>query len=338
LRFKNMTVGRQNGELARLRVIGGPDNGVVFVITAPKVTLGRGEENEIILTDIKASRKHAEIGIGGGAAVLKDLGSSHGVMINGVPQKQLTLKSGDKIGLGETVMEFIAAESGSTQMIQMPPRITAAVGTGSSGLTQFIPRPQGAPPPSAALGTMPGAPGAAKPKTFFEKNKTLVIGVGLLVGVAMMLPEVEKKQLKKGPKYIDPKEIEGERAVSSLQLPPADSAIAKNADAWFKEGFREFREHNYLRAQAAFETALQVYPDHALARSYLESTKKAMAQEAKDHMAIAKRDEEANRLEDAKAHYDAVKRLFLKDQSNPIYKEADTKMTELDKKEKELEK
>ena len=88
-----MTVGKQQGELARFRVLGGPDSGVVYVITNARATIGRAEDNDVILSDIKASRKHAELTLVGGTAMIKDMGSSHGFVVNGVQQRQMQLKS-----------------------------------------------------------------------------------------------------------------------------------------------------------------------------------------------------------------------------------------------------
>lgn len=325
LRFKNMTVGKQQAELGRLRVVGGPDNGVVFVLTSPRITMGRGEENDVILTDLKTSRKHAEISMGAGGAMINDLGSSHGLVVNGAPQKQVQLRNGDKIGLGETVIEFIGSDAGATRMIAtQPTRTSTVVGTGTSGLTQFIPRPK-------VSTSGPGAPRSVGSQNIFEKNKKMVLILGVLMALAAMVPEVEKKQKLKN-QYREPPELGAVRGLGSLGRMPVDPNTLKLSEAQFKECFREFQGRNYLRAQVACETALQIYSDHSLARIYLGTTKKEMENEAKEHFTAAKRDEEATRWKSALNRYNAVKRLFAKDQSNPLFKEADTRSLELGKK------
>jgi pSer/pThr/pTyr-binding forkhead associated (FHA) protein len=335
LRFKNMTVGKQQNELARFRVLGGPDNGVVFVMTGNRVSVGRGPENDIILTDIKASRRHFEVSFNMGIAVLRDAGSQHGVLINGAQQKQATLRTGDKVGIGETVLEFINNELGSTQMIVRPPmNTTSQVGTGTSGLTQFIQRPNS----GTGSSLPPNSTVMQKTPTFIERNKKFLLILGALMAIATLLPEVEQKQRKTKNKYLDPNQFDAERSISALAPPVSDPNATKASDQYFKEGFREYRARNYLRAQVAFETALQVWPDHPLAKVYLDSTKKGMQDEATDHMKAAKRDEEAYRLKDAFMRYDSVKRLYAKDQSNPLYKEAEEQAATLEKKLKEAEK
>ncbi len=75
--------------------------------------IGRGRENTIPLPDHCASRNHAMIQlIAGYKYYIFDLGSRNGTYVNG---KRITLpcllKSGDQISLGETILEFHAAET-----------------------------------------------------------------------------------------------------------------------------------------------------------------------------------------------------------------------------------
>lgn len=320
LRFKNMIMGRQNGELARLRVIGGPDTGSVFIIKEVPVSLGRAEESEIFLSDLQISRKHAEIFTDhAGRFIVRDLDSAHGILVNGQSQKSSMLKSSDKIGIGKTVLEFIGAESGAQHLVSRSPVKTAqSVGTGTSGLTQFI---------SKGSPSMPSA--STKPKTFLERNKKFILVLALLTGFATILPEVEQREKKKKVQYIDPKDIEIDRKISSLDLPPVEDAIFAKSNQYFKSGFREYRTKNYLRAKSNFETALQIFPDHPLALTYLQSTVKGMEDEADLLLKSAKRNLESNRQISAVQDYEKVLRLFSKEQKNPKYIEAKQRFEEL---------
>lgn len=349
LRFKNMTVPRQQGELARFRVIGGPDAGVVFVALTNRISIGRDEENDIVLTDIKTSRKHADVILTpSGVAMLHDAGSSNGLIVNGQQQFKTQLRTGDKIGLGLTVLEFIGLEKGGTQMLSQPPAQSApAVGTGSSGLTQFIQKTAQAvneitkdftkSPPLLDSWNNKGSPGDKQRVSIIERNKKLVMALGALTLVATLLPEVERKQREKKNEYSDPLAVETGRGIASLLPPIVDKEAKKQADQLFSEGFREYREGNYLRSQVAFETALQIYPDHNLARQYLDTVKKTMAEEAKARLKLGRREQEANRFIASLSYYESVKRMYFRDQSNPLYKEAEQGILDLEKKEKEWE-
>jgi hypothetical protein len=72
--------------------------------------IGRGGDADIQLTDIGASRKHAEVRVvdeGGRQHVeLHDLGSTNGTLVNGQRVAAATLTDGDRITIGTTTFQF----------------------------------------------------------------------------------------------------------------------------------------------------------------------------------------------------------------------------------------
>jgi ABC-type multidrug transport system ATPase subunit/pSer/pThr/pTyr-binding forkhead associated (FHA) protein len=67
------------------------------------VSLGRAEENTVILADPAVSRYHAQISHRDGAAVIVDLGSLNGTIVNGVRlavRQPFTLRNGDRVAIG----------------------------------------------------------------------------------------------------------------------------------------------------------------------------------------------------------------------------------------------
>lgn len=69
-------------------------------------TVGRLPECDVVLSDPGASRRHAEIVRNGDAFTLTDLGSTNGTMVNGEPVTRWVLEEGDRITIGETMLEF----------------------------------------------------------------------------------------------------------------------------------------------------------------------------------------------------------------------------------------
>ena len=69
--------------------------------------IGRAEENELQLMDLKASRHHARIHVEGEDVILTDLDSANGTRVNGI---QVTaphsLEHGDRITIGDTEITF----------------------------------------------------------------------------------------------------------------------------------------------------------------------------------------------------------------------------------------
>src|SRR5690242_14810060 len=109
LKFKQNNVPRQQGEQARLKVLQGPDYGSLYVIIGNKASIGRGEENDIVISDLKASRRHAEVTLGQKGWVINDLGSSNGILYGGKATRTTPLRNSDAFTLGETTLEFVVS-------------------------------------------------------------------------------------------------------------------------------------------------------------------------------------------------------------------------------------
>ena len=79
---------------------------------ARSCVIGRGAEADIQLTDIGASRKHAELRVvtdeGRDRVELHDLGSTNGTLVNGHRVSAATLTDGDRITVGTTTLVFKA--------------------------------------------------------------------------------------------------------------------------------------------------------------------------------------------------------------------------------------
>jgi len=74
------------------------------------VSLGRGADNSIVLTDPRVSRYHAQLVCGIHGCLLKDLKSTNGVQVNGESVHSRFLQDGDVICIGNHVMEFLSQE------------------------------------------------------------------------------------------------------------------------------------------------------------------------------------------------------------------------------------
>ena len=120
LKFKQAAVPRQGGETGRLRVIQGPDLGSTFVLRSHRIKIGRGEENDVVLSDLKASRTHVQLDFENGEWLVKDLGSSNGIWINEQPFRAGKLKGSDVVRLGDTSFEFITGDSPTVFLVRTP--------------------------------------------------------------------------------------------------------------------------------------------------------------------------------------------------------------------------
>jgi hypothetical protein len=83
------------------------DGGTRDVVLDDGLTsIGRMSDCDVVLADKGASRRHAQIAIKEGEAVLTDLGSTNGTKLNGQLIQTRTLGDGDRITIGTTLLEF----------------------------------------------------------------------------------------------------------------------------------------------------------------------------------------------------------------------------------------
>ncbi len=123
-----------------------------YVFDQDEVTLGRTAENDIVVPDAAASRKHARISVEGERHLVEDLQSSNGTRVNGEPlTRRIELRDGELVQIGELTFRFQAHDEA--------PNSTRIVSVGD------LPQWDKAPPPGAIAKARPGAvaarPGAA---------------------------------------------------------------------------------------------------------------------------------------------------------------------------------
>lgn len=96
----------------RLIVQAGALLGDIFEVTKDDVTLGRGSNNDIVISDPAISRTHCQIRREGDGYIIQDANSANGTYINderiALPY---VLRDGDEIRLGETTLRVEDANS-----------------------------------------------------------------------------------------------------------------------------------------------------------------------------------------------------------------------------------
>src|SRR6186997_2435871 len=70
------------------------------------VTIGRLAESDVMIDDKAVSRRHAQIRTKDGRSTLTDLGSTNGTKLNGQQVQSRPLSDGDRITVGNTVIEY----------------------------------------------------------------------------------------------------------------------------------------------------------------------------------------------------------------------------------------
>ena len=97
----------------KLIVANGPKQGEELEIPAPGVSIGREQDNDLVLDDAQSSRYHAKVEQDGNVWVVKDNNSSNGVRLNGRRiQESAPLDDKDEITIGETTLVFAQDDAG----------------------------------------------------------------------------------------------------------------------------------------------------------------------------------------------------------------------------------
>ncbi|MDX1620599.1 MAG: DUF3662 and FHA domain-containing protein [Nitriliruptorales bacterium] len=90
----------------RIRVVKGGETGQTVPVAGTRVVAGRLPSCDITLEDPTVSREHAAFVRRGSEWWVVDLGSTNGTRVNGVSAAEHPVQEGDRIELGEALLEF----------------------------------------------------------------------------------------------------------------------------------------------------------------------------------------------------------------------------------------
>lgn len=88
-----------------LTILEGDDKGKRFLLSKPVIRIGR-KEVELVLRDSEVSRQQCVIQLYGETAIIRDLKSANGTLVNGFVVKEDVLKDRDQIRVGNTVLQI----------------------------------------------------------------------------------------------------------------------------------------------------------------------------------------------------------------------------------------
>lgn len=92
--------------MAYIRVKTGPHKGTLFDIKDKVITIGRDDNQTIQILDQGVSRGHAEVFRIGEMCFVRDLESTNGTFVNDVKVSEESLKAGDELLIGTTILVF----------------------------------------------------------------------------------------------------------------------------------------------------------------------------------------------------------------------------------------
>ena len=244
-----------------MQVQSGPDKGQVYQLFPPKVTVGRGNENHIVLTDPKCSRQHCTIEFTPQNVIIRDVSQRQTLLINQQPTPVSELRNNDFVKIGDTVILF---------RVERP----------------LLPPDFQRPPP------MPQA-GASS----FTVKRALFWGVPLLLILWLVAGGGGKK--KKPDPLTNSQEVEKTILQDEEQAEvisrkkrfanDEEKTRYEEANRHFLEGFRDYQKGQFLRAAKSFETARAIDPHHELAERYQRLAERQRDETVVEYMLEARR-------------------------------------------------
>src|ERR1019366_6887868 len=99
------------GNYGRLTLLLPENNRQEFTLSKARVTIGRASNSDIVVRDLKVSRRHALIECGAAGCTMVDAGSPNGTWINGVRVERRLLRSGDTVVIGGVTARYEAGAS-----------------------------------------------------------------------------------------------------------------------------------------------------------------------------------------------------------------------------------
>lgn len=242
-----------------LTIKSGPNRGESFQLLPPKVSLGRGNDNDIALQDVKCSRNQAVIHVSPPRYFIEDVSSRNTTLVNGNIVKVQELRHGDMITVGETQIEFSIFAIDSTPALRTEPNAPAwGFQTGPA-------------PEARQRQKAPKAEGGGNRMRFY-----MIVGViGLFL--YLLLSGDAAKKVEDAP-LRSPEEMEKDLEKTQERLAklaeqrqfrnPEENQRFQEAHNHYLSGFRDYQKGQYARALRAFETARAIDPNHELASRY----------------------------------------------------------------------
>src|SRR4051794_776871 len=128
-----------------LRFISGKYQGGEFPLgDAKEIIVGRSSDLDMVLVEDMVSRRHARIACDAQQIVIEDLGSTNGTFVNGEKIKRSTLKEGDRVLIGTSILKVVALDGSQPPASRKRPDEGMArnsQGKSMSGSIEEIPLP-----------------------------------------------------------------------------------------------------------------------------------------------------------------------------------------------------
>jgi tetratricopeptide (TPR) repeat protein len=257
-----------------LHVIGGHDRGKRFELHLPETHIGRGTDQDVVLSDIAVSRRHVTVLSESGRFRIKDLGSGNGTLVNGQRVETKILVDGDHIEIGQTVMRFehaasrSAAASGGQPAYQSPPVSRTMPPAPSAQQPAGFPNPApfGMPTPSMGASETPSDAMIVPPSPPMARAMPGTTGQRIGLPFDFQLDTPRKRLIVFG--AMGAISLICLIVIFSRTVFAKPAVVPSDAEELYKQGLRLFGSGDYEGAKISFGEVVTQVPDSPEAKRY----------------------------------------------------------------------
>lgn len=305
----------------RLIILSGPEQGATYKLVSPRVTIGRGTENDIVLShDRKCSRHHAVIEYDRQQRTFKitTVSTKNSIKVEGQSTKQSILTGDTEITVGKTKIKFQVRQGHAL--------------TAHPGAAPTPPKPQGDP---VAFGSKTPQTKAKKRRrrSSLKSNKSSlrfwIIAGGAIVALVLALSGQEESSKEKAPGLRTEEQIKADIELAKRLKEKAEernrsrtqNRTLREAQSNYVSGFRDYEKGQYERAMQSFQACISLNPQHDLCQRYYKLSQLRFRELIHHHMILGTRYREQNQFRACAASFRNAMQM-AKDRSSPVYKEA----------------
>lgn len=287
----------------QIEVTSGSSKGQRFDFQADTIKVGRGPENDIVLIDPKVSRHHFDIQQINGNLFVTLQSPKNYLLIDGEKNPSGPVNNGSSITAGDSVLKIsftpppsasIPAPQKKVTLEPLPSVADFPLEIKSHAPQSYqaaTPQPVASTPPSNSyMQNAPLPPRRQKPAMNMNAPSLspkallyLVVGMVLVGGYFYMNegPKNGKTPLEiRSTEQIQNDLLRSQQAVEAVKRQKSANNIEskqyENAQQYYVKGFRDYKQGQYARAIQSLQAALSFYPQHPLARKYLDLSRRKM--------------------------------------------------------------
>ena len=277
--------------------------GSVKLMSKAAFTIGRSPENEIVIvSDPKCSRKQASVTWTQNGCEITSLNDENPVLVNGREIRSATLNDGDVVTLGETEVQFNLTSSPNISIVG----------------------------PNTMVNYTNGLPPRRRKKSKRQESNGMRNAIFVIIGIVvlfMMLPDGKKKNaltIRTEQQIKDEIEAANKLAQAAQALPARkmeETVTGRQAQSSFVTGFRDYRKGQFERSIGSFQACLALNPQHSLCNRYLRLAQRRFNEVVQYNMVLGRRYRDQNQYKACRSSFRNVI-VMVKDANSVAYKEA----------------